>query len=406
MIVYHACMNYDVIIIGGGIIGLSVAKQLLAEYPDFKVAVLEKEAKPSVHQTGHNSGVIHAGVYYTPGSLKAKFCLQGNRESKAFCREHNIPFQEPGKLIVATNDLELTRMQKLIERCELNGLEFEVLNQAETLRAQPGIRAIGSILVKASGIVNWQTVAQKYAELFGQRGGVSFFNQTLVDIEEKASSITLKTACGKRYECAYLISCAGLHADRIVKMAKLVPNFKIIPFRGEYYRLDDRYSNTFKHLIYPVPDPNLPFLGVHFTPQIAGYTTVGPNAVLALAREGYRWSNINLKDAWETLSFLGTWKVILKNPGASLAELSSSLSKNYYLRRVQAYFPSLKKADLLAYPAGVRAQAVDQQGKFVDDFLFKQTLRTLHTCNAPSPAATSSLPIGSYIVEQFTAMLK
>ena len=398
--------SYDVVIIGGGIVGFSVAFQLLQQHPTFRVLLLEKESQAALHQTGHNSGVIHAGVYYKPESLKAQFCVAGNRETKIFCQKHDIAFRETGKLVVASDEIELQRMQQLIQRCEANGLRYEILDAAQTQKAQPGIVGVGSILVKDTGIVNWKTVTQQYAEQFRAAGGEVAFDQKVTRIDESENHVSIATEIGDVHHARYVITCAGLQADRMVAASGQTPNFKIIPFRGEYYRLADAYNDVFQHLIYPVPDPNLPFLGVHFTPQMGGFTTVGPNAVLALAREGYSWKHLNVRDAVEILSFLPTWKSILKNPMATLNELKSSVSKNYYLQRVQRYFPSIQKSDLTPYPAGVRAQAIDLQGNLIDDFLFQSSERILHTCNAPSPAATSSLPIGRYIVEQFNQRMK
>ncbi len=398
-------MNYDIIVIGGGIIGFSTAYQLIQKYRHLKIAVLEKEGLPAMHQTGHNSGVIHAGVYYQPGSLKAKFCVEGNRATQLFCCEHNIPFRVPGKLIVAINELELQRLQDLAERCKKNGLDFLMLDQREVQNLQPGITAVGAIHALNTGIVDWKQVTQKYVECFKALGGKVFFNKEVQNINEKNSSVSIEVTDGTKYECAHLISCAGLYADRIIKLSKLKPEFKIVPFRGEYYKLSEKYSDFFKYLIYPVPDPNLPFLGVHFTPQIAGYTTVGPNAVLALAREGYSWSKINTKDIIDALYGIAVYKSIFKNFKATLQELHSSVSKSYYLKRVQKYFPFIQKSDLFLHPAGVRAQAIDLNGNLIDDFLFVDTPRMMHTCNAPSPAATSSLPIGNYIVQKFEEKL-
>ena len=398
-------MNVDVVIIGGGILGLSVAYQLLQAHPQLNVAVLEKESTLAQHQTGHNSGVIHAGVYYKPGSLKAKFCFEGNKAIRAFCEEHKITYQLPGKLVVASDELEWQRLQELAARCTQNGLDYEVLDEVATKQAEPGIIGVGSIYVKETGIIDWKDVAKKYAELFTAAGGKIFPNETVVDMTETQHGVSIKTKSGAVYQSDYLISCAGLYADRIVKMAKLQPDFKIIPFRGEYYYLADSYARQFNHLVYPVPEPGLPFLGVHFTPQVNGPTTVGPNAVLALAREAYSWKKVNLKEATEILTFLPTWKSMWTHLGATKDEFKSSLSKSFYLKRVQKYFPDIKKEDLRHHPAGVRAQAMDKTGRFIEDFLFMQTPRMLHTCNAPSPAATSSLPIGKYIVEKFSALL-
>lgn len=399
-------MRYDVIIVGGGIIGFSVAYQLLQKLPNLKVMVLEKETTPALHQTGHNSGVIHAGVYYAPGSLKAQFCVEGNRLSRLFFKEHNIPFQLPGKLIVATNDIELERMQALIHRCEQNNILFDVLNENETKLKQPGINGVGSLFIKNTGIVDWQQVTRKYADCFQALGGKIQFNEHVIDINENSQTVAIKTIANNNYECKYLITCGGLHADRLVKMSKLKPNFKILPFRGEYYRLHDKYSTTFKHLIYPVPDPSLPFLGVHFTPHVGGYTTVGPNAILALAREGYSWKQWKIKDAMEIAFCKSTWKLISRHFLTTVNELRSSCSKAYYLKLLSKYFVGLTKNDLSVYPAGVRAQAVDDKGNFIHDFLFIDSERILHTCNAPSPGATSSLPIGNYIVDKFINKIK
>lgn len=393
-------MDYDVIIVGGGIIGLSTAYQLLKKNNSLHVAVIEKESTLSFHQTSHNSGVIHAGVYYEPGSLKAKFCHEGNRLTKQFCLEHHIPFKEIGKLIVAKNEFELPRLNMLIERCKSNHIHFEILTDTLTQKSQPGIIASGSIYIPDTGIVNWKQVSQKYAQCFEQLGGKIFLDQRVIDIAEHSSHVVIKTV-KRKYKSSYVITCAGLHSDRLVKMSKLRPNFKIIPFRGEYYRLSKQYDPVFRHLIYPVPNPDLPFLGVHFTPQIEGFTTVGPNAVLALAREGYNWFDVNLGDALEILTFFPTWQLIYKYLPATLQELQSSFSKGAYLKRLQDYFPELGREDLIRYPAGIRAQAINEKGEFIHDFWFMETPRILHTCNAPSPAATSSLPIGNYICERF-----
>lgn len=394
-------MNYDVIIIGGGIIGFSTAMQLLERDKDLNVLVLEKEAGPAQHQTGHNSGVIHAGVYYKPGSLKAQFCLEGCRDSKEFCEKYNIPFYVPGKLIVAADTTELERMENLIERCLQNGLTVTKLTAAETAVRQPGIHSVGSFLVKESGIVNWKTVCETYAKLFSDAGGSIHYNSDVVSIEEKENSVRLKTKAGEEYTSNYLVTCSGLHSDRLVKLSGLNPDFKIIPFRGEYYQLSKAYNHYFNHLIYPVADPRLPFLGVHFTPQTSGITTVGPNAVLAFSREAYRWGQMNWKDFCEIVSFPPVWKLVANYFKVSCSEVYGSLSKRHYLKSIHKYFPTIKLEDITRYPAGVRAQAINNKGQFIEDFLFMESDRILHTCNAPSPGATSSLPIGKYIVNKF-----
>lgn len=398
-------LSYDVVIVGGGIIGLSCAMQLLQRNPGLKVLLLEKESGVARHQTGHNSGVIHAGVYYPPGSLKAKFCVAGCQQTKAFCDEHAIPYKVPGKLIVATNELELSRMQDLMRRCQQNGLTVEALTAKECIAHQPGLNAVGGFWVRETGIVDWKQVAARYAECFLALGGEIRYDTAVVAIKELADGVRVTTAAGDVLSAGYLLTCAGLYADKMVKLSGLTPTFKIIPFRGEYYRLSAKYDGYFKHLIYPVPEPGLPFLGVHFTEQMAGFTTIGPSAVMALSREGYRWGAIKPKELFEILSFSGIWKMIFKYFNHTVDELRGSLFTGHYLKHVQRYMPEITRQDLLPYPAGVRAQAMSLQGELISDFLFMSSKRTLHVCNAPSPAATSGLPIGQHVIEQLMAQM-
>ncbi|MBV1786831.1 L-2-hydroxyglutarate oxidase [Marinobacterium sp. D7] len=390
---------YDFLIIGGGIVGISTAMQLLDRYPDKKVLVLEKEACAAQHQTGHNSGVIHAGVYYTPGSLKARFCLEGNRNTKEFCQQNGIRYDECGKLLVATNALELERMKALWERTEANGLERYWLSAEELREREPNITGIGGIFVPSSGIVNYREVTDAMARRFAEKGGEIRYGAEVTALKETATELRAHTAQGE-FQARYLISCSGLMADRVVRMLGLEPEFRICPFRGEYYLLPSQHNQIVNHLIYPIPDPSMPFLGVHLTRMIDGTVTVGPNAVLAWKREGYNKTDISLKDSLETLGYPGIRKVLYKNLKPGLIELKNSLFKGGYLKEVQKYCPSLTKADLTPYPAGVRAQAVSRDGKLVDDFLFVKTARTINVCNAPSPAATSALPIGRYIIAE------
>ncbi len=408
---------YDLLIIGGGILGFSTAYQLLKDQPGLKVLLLEKESGPAAHQTGHNSGVIHAGVYYKPGSLKAKFCFEGNQQSKLFCEEQGIKFSNLGKLIVAMDEFELERLNKLGERAGLNGLNIEKLDAQESLKLEKKLNKniAGSLLVKDSAIVDWKVVTRKYQELFKNLGGEVLYQAEVIKIIESDLNIKIILSSGESYQADYLIACSGLQSDKLIKLAGLKPDFKIIPFRGEYFKLVDKYNNLFQHLIYPVPDPELPFLGVHFTPHMpdlthgesaeysSGYITVGPNAVLAFSREGYDWGEINLKDMWDIFSFGKTWQLLLKNKSATWNELKSSVCKKYYLSRVNKYCAEIKLQDLIKYPAGVRAQAMDLSGNLIEDFKFFKTKRSLHVCNAPSPAATASLPIGKYIIEEFKA---
>lgn len=389
---------YDFIIIGGGIVGMSTAMQLLQQQPGKKLLVLEKESQVANHQTGHNSGVIHAGVYYTPGSLKAKFCLEGNKATKAFCNENNIPYDECGKLLVATNELEMERMKALWERTEANGIERHWLSAEELKEREPNITGIGGIFVPSSGIVSYRRVTEVMADKVREMGGEIQFNCEVTALKESDSEVTVFTSRGS-FNSRYMISCSGLMADRVVKMLGIKPKFKICPFRGEYYLLKPEHNQVVNHLIYPIPDPSMPFLGVHLTRMIDGTVTVGPNAVMAWKREGYKKTDISLKDSFEALTYPGIVKVLIKNLVPGLIETKNSLFKGQYLKEVNKYCPSIVKSDLTAYPAGVRAQAVSEDGNLVDDFLFVNTKRTINVCNAPSPAATSAIPIGQYILE-------
>ncbi|WP_375056302.1 L-2-hydroxyglutarate oxidase [Zobellella sp. DQSA1] len=390
---------FDFIIIGGGIVGMSTAWQLKKNYPDSKMLVLEKESGPAHHQTGHNSGVIHAGVYYTPGSLKAKFCLEGNIATKAFCQEHGIPYDECGKLLVATNPLEMERMKALWDRSEANGLERYWLNADELKEREPSITGMGAIFVPSSGIVSYKQVTAAMGREFERLGGEIRYHAEVTGLKEEATQVVVQTSQGEFYG-KYLVSCSGLMADRVVRMLGIEPEFKICPFRGEYYLLKPEHNQIVNHLIYPIPDPDMPFLGVHLTRMIDGTVTVGPNAVLAFKREGYNKSDISLKDTLEMFTYPGILKVLLKNLKPGLMEMKNSLNKAGYLELVRKYCPSLQVSDLLPYPAGIRAQAVSKDGRLVDDFLFVNTRRTINVCNAPSPAATSAIPIGGYIVDK------
>ena len=396
---------YDFIIIGGGILGMSTAMQLQRTYPDSRMLLLEKEDAPARHQTGHNSGVIHAGVYYTPGSLKAKFCLAGNQATKAFCDQHGIAYEVPGKLLVATNELEMQRMQALWERTAANGIEREWLNAGQLREREPNIQGLGGIFVPSSGIVNYAEVTAAMAREFVKAGGEIRYGASVSGLDERLQEVRVQTSVGD-FACRFLLSCAGLMADRVVRMLGIDPGFSICPFRGEYFRLPAAHNQIVNHLIYPIPDPSMPFLGVHLTRMIDGSVTVGPNAVLALKREGYRKRDISLADSWQMLSTPGILKVLKANLRPGLGEMKNSLFKRGYLQQVRKYCPSIQLSDLTPYPAGVRAQAVSDDGRLIDDFLFRHSRRSLHVCNAPSPAATSALPIGAHIVVQLGQQLR
>ncbi|RUR28909.1 L-2-hydroxyglutarate oxidase [Vreelandella andesensis] len=390
---------YDYIIIGGGILGLSTAMQLIRAYPDKKMLLVEKEDGPARHQTGHNSGVIHAGVYYTPGSLKARFCLEGNVATKAFCDEHSIAYDECGKLLVATNDLEQQRMKALWERTEANGLERYWLTAEELREREPNITGVGGIFVPSSGIVNYAEVAAAMGRDFEAAGGEIRYATSVTGLSEQTNEVVVSTNQGD-FSTRFMVSCSGLMADRVVRMLGIEPDFTICPFRGEYFRLPAQHNHIVNHLIYPIPDPSMPFLGVHLTRMIDGSVTVGPNAVLAWKREGYRKTDVSLSDTFAMLRHRGIRRVLKDNLRPGMMEFKNSFYKKGYLQQVRKYCPSLTLADLGPYPAGVRAQAVSNDGKVVDDFLFVNTPRTVNVCNAPSPAATSAIPIGAYIVEK------
>ncbi|EKO3408052.1 L-2-hydroxyglutarate oxidase [Vibrio fluvialis] len=395
--------HFDYVIVGGGIVGVSTAWQLKQQYPDKSILLVEKEAGFSRHQTGHNSGVIHAGVYYAPGSLKADFCKRGVERTLSFCAKHDIPVENCGKLLVATNEVEFERMQALFERCLQNELDVELLDAAQLKLAEPNITGLGAIYVKATSIVNYRLVTEKMAEEFKALGGEVCLSTEVVGLNETDQEISVQ--CRYKgspitFHSQFLVSCSGLMADRMTKMLGLATDFQIIPYRGEYYRLAPKHNQVVKHLIYPIPDPELPFLGVHLTRMIDGSVTVGPNAVQGFKREGYGKVNISVRDVWEMLSFSGFWKVTAKNLKTGLVEMKNSLWKPGYLQLVRKYCPSIELADLQPYPAGIRAQAVLSDGTLVHDFLFAESPRSLHVCNAPSPAATSAMPIGEYICQK------
>lgn len=396
-----AVMIYDYCIVGAGIVGLSVAHNLLKRYPKCSVLVLEKESSIGMHQTSHNSGVIHAGIYYAPESLKASLCREGLMETKIFCEENSIPYKTCGKLIVATNAVEEERVKVLYERANNNGANIKLISSKELIEIEPNITGTLALLSPNTGIVDYHQIAQKMAEIISINGDISL-SEEVFEIKEEFNFVNIATN-NNSYRAAKLIACAGLQADRIAQKSGLDINCKIVPFRGEYFRLPDSKSNLIKHLIYPAPDPALPFLGVHLTKMINGSITVGPNAVLGWSREGYEKFSINTKDATSFLIHPGFWKLIWRNRVHAWNEIKGSLIKQLYLKSCQKYCPSLELTDLLPSQAGIRAQVVNSSGDAYHDFLIKKTHRMLHVLNAPSPAATSSLPIGRMIVDQISS---
>ncbi|MBF4559513.1 L-2-hydroxyglutarate oxidase [Pseudomonas sp. p50] len=392
-------MIYDYCIIGGGIVGLATAMALLKRQPGASLVILEKEPMLAQHQTGHNSGVIHAGIYYAPGSLKADLCKRGAEATKAFCTEHRIKFDVCGKLLVASTPLEVSRMHALYERSKQNGLKVEQLDATELRRREPNIVGLGGLFLDATGIVDYRQVCQAMARVIEAAGGEIHLQTSVTAIRESADSVTV-SSLDQVWQARQLVACAGLQSDRLARMAGVKIDHQIIPFRGEYYRLPASRNEIVNHLIYPIPDPELPFLGVHLTRMIDGSVTVGPNAVLGLGRENYRKFSINWRDVAEYAGFPGFWKTIWNNLGSGTTEMKNSLFKRGYLEQCRKYCPSLEVDDLLPYEAGIRAQAVMRDGTLVHDFLFAETPRMVHVCNAPSPAATSAIPIGQMIAEK------
>ena len=390
--------HYDFVIIGGGIVGASTAMQLIARHPDRRIVLLEKETASAQHQTGRNSGVIHAGVYYAPGSLKADFCRRGLEATIDFCQQYDIEYDKCGKLIVATDESELEGLNKLYTNSAENGLEVSWVEQDKLKEIEPNIRGIKAFLVKDSAITNYKKITHHMLENFKKAGGKIVYQSEVSQITETDDSVIVSTN-NDSYKASFLVACAGLQADRIVKMIGVEPNFQIVPFKGEYYKLSYKLGKITQHLIYPVPDPEMPFLGVHLTNMIDGSITVGPNAVLSFKREGYSKLAFDLKDLTAMFMFPGFWKVIFANLRSGIGEMKNSLHKAGYLKLVQRYCPTIQLEDLKYYPPGIRAQAVTKKGELVHDFLFEETNRSLHVCNAPSPAATSAIPIGEYICD-------
>ena len=389
----------SILIIGGGIVGLATARQLLNKHPDSRVTVLEKESSPGQHQTGHNSGVLHCGLYYAPGSLKAKLAVEGIREMTEFCAEHNVPHEICGKLVVATNNAEVARMEDLYERGRANGLiGLEKLNGPQLREIEPHAGGNAALKVPQEGIVDYPAVVAALVRQIESLGGQVITNARVRHLRQ--SNLWNADTTAGDYSADWIINCAGLHSDRVSQLTEQKRDLRIIPFRGEYFQLKHESQHLVKHLIYPVPDPAFPFLGVHFTRLIGGGVEAGPNAVLAFAREGYRKTNVNLRDLFDALTYPGLWRFAMKYPRMCANELRCSFSKNYFCKQLQKLVPEVQPSDLETGGAGVRAQAMSPEGGLVQDFHFTRGNQALHVLNAPSPAATASLAIGSEIVNQ------
>ncbi|GAB2698063.1 L-2-hydroxyglutarate oxidase [Nocardia thraciensis] len=390
---------YDYCVIGGGIVGVATAHRILESRPGASLVLVDKAASLAAHQTGHNSGVIHSGIYYEPGSLKARYCRRGARWTKEFAAAHDIPYRVCGKLLVATDAAEHARMLTLYERSVANGVAVEKIDGAELIRREPHVTGVGALFVPDTGIIDFTRVTEALADRVRAAGGTIALGTEITAIDENSDAVTISGPAGS-WRARRLVACAGLQADRLARLAGLRIDLRIVPFRGEYYQLPPGRADLVRTLIYPIPDPDLPFLGVHLSPTIDGALTVGPNAVLGLSREGYRKGSIALRDAREVLGYRGFHRVAAANVRTGLRELRNSLFRRGYLAQCRKYCPDLTIDDLLPREAGIRAQAVLPDGTLAHDFLIERTPRSVHVLNAPSPAATSALPIADHIVTQ------
>lgn len=395
-------MIFDYCVIGGGIVGLAVAMRLLERQPGASLVLIEKEAALASHQSGRNSGVIHAGIYYQPGSLKAELCRKGAIATRQFCAEHDVAFEICGKLLVATNPAELARMEALWERSRINGVEVERLGAGELKEREPRIVGLGALLAPSTGIADYPGMCRAMGRIVTALGGEIRLGAKVTHIEEGADRVSIE-AGGGNLSARHVVACAGLQSDRIAALAGLALSHRIVPFRGEYYRLPESMNDIVRHLIYPIPDPQLPFLGIHLTRMIDGSVTVGPNAVLGFAREGYRKGALDIADIADFARFPGFWRTMRQNLRPGLTEFRNAIWKTGYLQECRKYCPELQRDHLLPHAAGIRAQAVMSDGTLVHDFLFLETDRMLHVCNAPSPAATSALPIADMIIDRLSS---
>ncbi|XP_012265372.2 L-2-hydroxyglutarate dehydrogenase, mitochondrial [Athalia rosae] len=407
--------TFDLVIVGGGIVGCATAREMLVRHPEMKIAIVEKETKLAMHQTGHNSGVVHAGIYYTPGSLKAKMCVEGAKLSYDYFSKNNIPYKKVGKLIVAKNATETQRINDLFVRGEKNGVpDLKIIEKDRIKDFEANIKGEKALWSPWTGIVDWGLVCNAFGEDFRKMGGEIFLNSEVTgftemieskDAQGKLMPMVVHTRNNKYIPTRYVLTCAGLHSDRVAKLTGCDPNPRIVPFRGEYFRLSDAKKSLITTNVYPVPDPRLPFLGVHFTPRMSGDMWIGPNAVLAFSREGYSWTQMNLKDCLEMATFPGLYKLCFKYAVPGCHEMIKSIFPQLTIKDLQKTFPGLTKKDILRDKAGVRAQALNAKGELVDDFVFDGGQgsigsRVIHCRNAPSPAATSSMAIAKFISDK------
>ena len=389
----------DIVVIGGGIVGLATAWQICERHPGQRVVVLEKESRVAFHQTGRNSGVIHSGIYYKPGSLRAENCREGKKALEAFCEAHDIAWQQTGKVIVATDEKEFPALQRIFDRGQQNGVPCEMIDVDQLKNIEPHTAGIKAIHVPGAGIVDYPGVCDKLVELITSQAGDIRLNTTVTSVTQATDEVVVSTNSGD-FSAKQVVNCGGLHSDRLAKLGGQKMRERIVPFRGEYFTLKPEAEHLCQSLIYPVPDPQFPFLGVHFTRMIEGGVECGPNAVFALAREGYTWKNVNLRDLFESVTYPGFLRLALRYWKTGVGEVWRSLSKAAFVRALQRLVPDIRSEHLAVAPAGVRAQALAPSGNLVDDFLILRHDRILNVCNAPSPAATASLHIGKHVTNE------
>ncbi len=394
--------NSDVVVVGGGIVGLATAMSLQKRHADLAITVVEAEGRVGQHQSGHNSGVLHSGIYYLPGSSKAICCRLGKAAMQDFCDDQGVKWDRCGKVIVATDSSELPQLDRIASRAIENGVECERIDADQIRQLEPSASGLSALHVPEAAIVNYGDVCDAMARVLRDRGATIELQFSVTEIEALPSSLRLTSERGETIDCGRMVNCAGLQSDRVCRMAGGSTTVEIVPFRGEYYELKTASESLCRNLIYPVPDPSFPFLGVHFTRMIDGGVECGPNAVLALSRQGYRWTDINLRDIASTLRFAGFRKLATKHWRMGAGEIHRSLSKQAFVKALQKLIPAIGASDLKRGRSGVRAQAVTPEGNLVDDFLIEQSDNALHVLNAPSPAATASLAIADKIVDRFS----
>lgn len=394
--------QHDLAVIGGGIVGLATAYQYTERHPGRSVIVIEKESAVAAHQTGRNSGVLHSGIYYRPGTLRASNTRAGRQAMEAFCREQELPFEICGKVIVAVDESELPQLRNIVARGQQNGVTCALIGPERLRELEPEVAGVQAIHVPEAGIISYRLVSERLAAIVSQRGGRVMLNLKVVGLEARRDGIVIRTT-GAEVQAARVVNCGGLYSDRLARLGGQATTAQIVPFRGEYFELTPEARHLCRHLVYPVPDPGFPFLGVHFTRMIEGGVECGPNAVFAFAREGYGKLDVNLRDLVESLTYPGFLRLVARNWRTGLGEMWRSISKAAFVKALQRLVPAVTAAGLVAGPSGVRAQALQPDGTLVDDFLILEHDRIVNVCNAPSPAATSALTVGRLVVDRIDA---